>query len=30
MYVSMSYYRVQQTEYAIRILVAAPPEYVNT
>jgi len=30
MYVSMPYYRVQQAEYSLRILVAAPQEYVNT
>ena len=30
MYVSMSYYRVQQAEYSMRILVAAPQEHVNT
>jgi len=29
MYVSMSYHRVQQAEYIIRIRVAAPQVYVN-
>jgi len=30
MYVSMPYYRVQQAEYTIRVLVAVAQEHINT